>query len=223
MITESKNNKPMNQLTNCLFIVITITALSCGANGANKEKNRITPGKEDFSKYLALKEKATLTTHGTDTTFLQFRFGMSPDEVKKRLEILEKDSTIIYDYKEGGYSYEINTGRTGSLSKVICLFTPEYHLNQMYCIKLISLNDAAAGSLMASAIMEKYGAENAKYKLIEGSAETYVWFSDHVEIKVNELVGGAVLSYTDLRREKEFEKAEQNKSDKEKSKTQANL
>lgn len=213
----------MNRFTHCIIICITIAAVSCSANGSNKSKNETTNGKDDFSKYLSLKEKAVLDTHGTDTTFLQFRFGMSAEEVKERLLLLEKDSVVKYDYTQRQYSYDINTGRTGSLSKIHCLITPEFYKNKLYSILLLAGDDRLASTLMVFALSEKYGSEAIKYKLVETSEDTYVWFVNHVEIKVSSTGVGGAIQYVDLKRKMELEAEESQKSEQDKSKTQSQL
>jgi hypothetical protein len=220
---EGKNNggcAGVLAIAAIIFLTL-ITAVSCSESGSNKDKKGTVT--DDFSNYLALKERATQISSGSDTTFLQFRFGMSPDEVNERLQVLEKDSTVQYDYTQKQYAYDVNTGRTGSLSRIHCLIVPEYYKNQLYSILLLAGDDRLASTLMVSVLAEKYGSEAIKYKVVDNAEDTYVWFVNHVQIKVNNTGVGGALSYTDLKREMELKADEAQKNERDKSKTQSQL
>lgn len=183
-----------------------------------------------FDKYWGLKKEAMASNIRKDTTFLQFRFGMSPEEVKNRIQQLEGDSTLYYDLVNETYCYDIFTGRKG-MDRVNCHFIPQFYNNELYSIILqvrqnndnLANHSGIAILLMKAAIADKYGINFVSYKLAESMEETSVWFQHNIEINIHDNIGGPIIEYKDLLREKEKEDQEKKRDDQASIKTQNEL
>ncbi|ACU61823.1 hypothetical protein [Chitinophaga pinensis] len=184
----------------------------------------------DFAKYLELKKMAVTSNIRKDTTFLQFRFGMSPTDLNNRIRELERDSTLYYDRVNEMYCYDIYTGRK-NMDRVYCYFIPQFYNNELYSIVLQARQDndnlanhsGIAISLMKLAIGDKYGLRSVSYKLTEGMEETFIWFQHNIEISIRYHVEGPIIEYKDLLREKLKEDQETKEEDQASSKTQKEL
>lgn len=183
--------------------------------------------KSDIQMLLDEQAKAIASKIRTDTTVLQFRFGMTEENVMDRILELDRDS-IIYMNKEKKYRYDLKTGHA-TMGNVTCLIAPEFTNGQLYKVTLFAEDDPLSVSnskgiatlLMQSAIVGKYGSPAVTVTV--GTAKQVYWFKNNMQIKVYENVNGAVLEYTDLQQENKMENEEQNKATGEKEKSQKDL
>ncbi|MBO9204549.1 MULTISPECIES: hypothetical protein [Niastella] len=195
-------NKPSLKLITAILI---ISFFSC--------KPKATKG-TTLGAFIILRDQAAASTQKTDTTLLNFRFGMNRDEVKRKFKELEADSTIYFDDLEKCYCYVLNTGKTGNESKINCRIVPFFYKEELFTVSFASYQQGGKAIdgetdflAMNSYIENKYGICHVSFWPASESLSPFnVWFFNNEIFMVYQNEEGAVLQFTDAVREIERSK-----------------
>lgn len=162
----------------------------------------------DVGTYLFLRDSAVASTQKTDTTLLNFRFGMKKEEVNNRLKELEADSSVFYDLNESCYTYVFRNSGTETENQIYCKIAPRYYKGELYMVHFSSykkgnslIDSELVSSRMYSFLEEKYGPCNVSFRPDKNVSPFNVWFINNEEFMIWKTANGATLQCADLVRE----------------------
>jgi len=195
----------MNFRTILPLICLLTLFLSC--NGVNSKAGNQT--NDSIGGNLEELEKLALSSKNvTDTVLLDYRFGMTKEQVLNHTKKLYREGKLKKDYS-GQYYFEI-TSITTEIYKGF-LFA-EYLEKKLFSVGL-TFSDETSNTMVFSTLRDlykqKYGGEDLFSKPISDMAlyESY-WLRNNLKIRLTTGMSEASVRYIDLRYEKLKEHAD---------------
>lgn len=207
-----------------LSIVISLIFFSACNQGKSKSSNNSKTSITDYTDNIKNLEKTALaSTKITDTVLLDYRFGMTKEQVISHSEKLFRDKKLKKNY-DGKYYFEI-VSKIGDNYKGY-LFV-EYYEKKLFSIGL-TFSDESSSVLVFSALSDlfkdKYGEADYMGKPISDMDlyERY-WFKNNLKIRMKSGIPDATVSYIDLRFERKKEIADSTEKANDANKVKSNL
>lgn len=206
-----------------LLISLLILFYSCdgiNSKGGNKSQSAINDslGNLEELEKLALSSKKV-----TDTVLLDYKFGMTKEQVLKHTDKLYREGKLKKGYS-GNYYFEI-TSKTKEIYKGI-LFA-QYFEKKLFSIGL-TFSDATSNIMVFSTLSDlykqKYGEADMMDKPIPDMNiyERY-WLRNNLKIRLTSGIPDASVRYIDLRYEKQKEHADSIEKASSEQKVKSNL
>lgn len=213
----------MNFRTILLLIYLLTLFLSC--NGINsKAGSQSQPATNDSIGNLEELEKLALSSKSvTDTVLLDYRFGMTKEQVLNHTEKLYREGKLKKDYSRQ-YYFEI-ASKTKEMYKGF-LFA-EYFEKKLFSVGLTFSNETSnimVFSTLSDLYKQKYGEADLMDKPISDMNlyERY-WLRNNLKIRLTSGMSEASVRYIDLRYEKQKEHADSLEKASSEQKVKSNL
>ena len=192
-----------------LFIVISFMFFSaCNQGHSKSSDDNKTSITENIEKIKNLEKTALSSNKITDTVLLDYRFGMTKEQITIHTEKLFRDKKLKKNY-DGKYYFEI-ASKFGENYKGYVF--AEYYEKKTFSIGLVfseELNSTLVFHALSDIYEEKYGKSDFMDKPFSDMDlyERY-WFKNNLKISMKSGVPNTNVSYIDLRFERKKEIAD---------------
>jgi len=208
-----------------LLVLTCLLTFFFSCNGVNSkvgDKNQSSTN-DSLGNLAELEKRALSSNVITDTVLLDYRFGMTEQQLINHTEKLYREGKLKKDYS-GKYYFEI-TGKTKDIYKGF-LFA-DYFDKKLFSIGLTFSNEASnimVFSTLSDLYKQKYGEADMMDKPISDMDlyERY-WLRNNLKIRLTTGMPDASVRYIDLRYEKQKEHADSIEKANSEQKVKSNL
>lgn len=175
---------------------------SCGNPNSKPTESRKSVVNDSLGNLQGLEQSALASKKITDTVLLDYRFGMTKEQVLNHTQELYNKRTIKRNYNDK-YYFEIQS-KTNEKYKGYLI--AEYYKEKLFLIGLTFSDEASnimVFSTLSDLLKDKYGdADIMEKPVTDMNVYDRYWIRNNLKIWLSTGITNAVIQYIDLRYEK---------------------
>lgn len=202
----------------CLFIVSSCDSPNSKPTGSGKSAVN-----DSLGNLQELEQSALASKNITDTILLDYRFGMTKDQVLNHTQELYNKRKIKRNYSDK-YYFEIQSKIN---EKYKGYLIAEYYKKKLFLIGLTfsdEANNIMVFSTLSDLLKVKYGeADLIEKPITDMNVYDRYWIRNNLKIRLTTGITDAVVQYIDLRYEKQKELADSTEKSNSEKEIRSNL